>query len=371
MRAGTHLDASTQASLMALSTAVQNAKASGVPDAEVANLAASVTKKIESQLVSLRGTSADLAEKVLQIINNKEWAELPSTSNLELTLTRINEVTDALSQVTDNVMTDIGEIYRIILELSSQNMLQNRKAQVLSNESSVAESKNAIADREKASWMSFGAELAGSVAQLATATMTLKGAKESLSKVKDSVQASKDAHDMTVGENADDPGSLISLKGKADAAAQKLASIDKRLESIPHDHPQRREFTEARTDAARNHAEEKNKVELANHQVEQKQAESMNSRLLADAKMQINRARGEIMGASVNVASAVLKLGSSLINLDADKHDINKSLAEKTYQSSQEVVSSARETLRGLLNSLQAIEQVLSNTNSVLARNSA
>lgn len=371
MRAGTHLDASTQASLLALSSAVQDAKTNGVPDTEVDKLAVSIKQKIESQLVSLRGTSADLAEKVLQIINNKQWAELPAPKDLGMTLTRINEVSEALSQVVDNVMTDIGEIYRILSELSSQILLQNRNAQVLSNETSVKEAKNANQDRERAAWTSFGAELASSVAQFATATATLKGATQSLGKIKDSVQSSKDAYAMTVGKDAKDTGSLISLKEKADTTAQKLAVIDKKLENIPHTDSNHGKLTAARAEAARLHAKANRELELANHQVEQKQADSMNSRLLADARMQINRAKGEIIGATINSVSAALKLTSSLLNLEADKHDINKTLSEKAYQASQEVVSTARESLRALQNSLQAIEQVLSNMNSVMARNSA
>lgn len=368
---GTTLDTSTQALLMTLSAAVQSAKSSGAPDAEIETLAVSVKQKIDSQLVNLRGSSAELAQKISEIIANKEWAQLPAPSDMEMTLARINEVATALSHVVDNVMTDIGEIFRVLMELNRKIMLDNRGAQVRSNQVSVAESKEAIKDREYAAYAQFGSEIASSVAQFAMASLSLRGAAKSLGKTKDAVKASKDAFEMTVGKDGDKSGSLIKLKEKSEKTGQQVKAIEHRLESLPKNDPRRPALEKDYTDALSLHEQAKTEFEFINQQVEQKQSHSMNQRLLADANMQIHKARGEMVGAAINALSASGKFTASFLNLKAEQKDINKSQAEKSYQAGQEVVTSVRESLRGLLNSLQALEQVLSNMNSVLARNTA
>ena len=357
--------------LMALSSAVKQSQAGGAADKNIETLAANVKQKIDSHLVNLRGSSAEFAEKISDIIANKAWAELPAPAEMDLTLAQINEVATALSHVLDNVMTDIGEIFRVLMELNRKIMLDNREAQVLSTKASVEEGKAAIAEREYAAWTQFGAEMASSVAQVASGLYSLKGAKTSLGKVKDSVQASKDAHEMTVGKPGDKSGSLLELKTKAEQAAKSLKVAEDKMQALPANDPNRRAIQNDYQDALSTNVQTRNEFEFANQSVEKKQADSMNARLMADAQMQLHKAKGELVGAAGQAFASSGRVASTLLNLAADKKDINKSLAEKSYQASQETVASAREVLRGLVNTLQSLEQVLSNLNSLLARNTA
>lgn len=368
---GTTLDHSTQSMLMALSSAVENADVKGTTDTEIQTLAANVKQKIDSHLVKLRGSSAEFAEKISDLIANKSWAELPSPAEMEMTLGQINEVATALSHVIDNVMTDIGEIFRVLMELNRRIMLDNREAQVLSTKASVDEGKAAIADREYAAWSQFGAELASSIAQVVSGLCSLKGATKSLGKVKEAVTASKEAHEMTVGKPGDKSGSLLELKSKSEQAAKSLKFVEDKLQALPANDPNRRVVEKEYLDASSAYEQTKNEFEIANQAVEKKQADSMNSRLVADAQMQLFKAKSDLIGAAGQVLASAGRTSATLLNLAADKKDINKSLEEKSYQASQETVSSAREVLRGLMNSLQSIEQVLSNLNSLLARNTA
>ncbi len=375
MSIGQSMDASMQASLMVLSRAVHDAQANGTPDSEIEALAATIKHKIDSQLVNLRGSSAELAEKMSEIIANKEWAELPAPASLEMTLASINEVAAALAHVTDNIMTDIAEIMRVLMELNRKITLDNRDAQVKSNEISVKEANAAIKDRENAAWIQFGAELASSVAQLATAATSLYGAKKSLQGTKDSMVASKNAYDMTVGKPGDKSGSLISLREKAGRTESKLIIAEAKFKEassrLPANDPvvieARKNFQSAKTA----NQEAQSALQVKEAEVGKLERDAHNNRLKADAIMQIYKAKGEISAAVVNASAGLLKVQGALQNLRADQHDINKSLAEKSYQASQEVVSSAKEVLRGLLNFVQALEQIISNLNSLLARNTA
>lgn len=368
---GTTLDHSTQSMLMALSSAIENAKVKGTADADIQALAAGVKQKIDSHLVNLRGSSAEFAEKISDLIANKSWAELPSPAEMETTLEQINEVATALSQVMDNVMTDIGEIFRVLMELNRRIMLDNREAQVLSIKASVDEGKAAIADREHAAWTQFGAELASSIAQVVSGLCSMKGAAKSLGKVKEAVTASKEAHEMTVGKGDDRSGSLLELKGKSEQAAKRMGLAEEKLKTLPANDPNHGTLKQEYASASGAYEKAKSDFEMANQAVEQRQADSMNARLVADAKMQLYKAKSELIGAAGQALASAGRASSALLNLSADKKDINKSLEEKSYQASQETVASAREVLRGLINSLQSIEQVLSNLNSLLARNTA
>lgn len=375
MSIGQSMDASMQASLMVLSRAVHDAQAKGTPDSEIESLAATIKHKIDSQLIHLRGSSAELAEKISEIITNKEWAELPAPAALEMTLASINEVAAALAQVTDHIMTDIGEIMRVLMELNRKITLDNRDAQVKSNEISVKEANAAIKDRENAAWIQFGAELASSVAQFATAAVSLYGAKKSLQGTKDSIVASKNAYDMTVGKPNDKSGSLISLKEKAGVTESKLVTAEARFKEassrLPASDPVVVEAKRSYEAAKLANSQAQNELQIKEAQVGKLERDAHNNRLTADATMQIYKAKGEISAAVVNATAGLLKVQGALHNLSADQHDINKSLAEKSYQASQEVVSSAKEVLRGLLNFVQALEQILSSLNSLLARNTA
>lgn len=364
-----------QASLMVLSRAVHDAHANGTPDSEIEALAATIKHKIDSQLVHLRGSSTKLAEKISEIIANEEWAALPAPASLEMTLASINEVAAALAQVMDNIMTDIGEILRVLMEMNRKITLDNRDAQVKSNEISVKEANSAIKDRENATWIQFGAELASSVAQLATAATSLYGAKKSLQGTKDSMVASKNAYDMTVGKPGGGSGSLISLKEKAGMTESRLVIAETKFKEASSKLPANDPVV---IEAKKNFQSAKNANQQAQSALQKKEAEvgklerdAHNNRLTADAIMQIYKAKGEISAAVVNASAGLLRVQGALQNLRADQHDINKSLAEKSYQASQEVVSSAKDVLRGLLNFVQALEQIMSNLNSLLARNTA
>ena len=367
---------------------------------KLSELAGPALIMLENMIENVGGTRRELLDELKEMIQSGTWAKLPEPKNLTLTLTKINRISAAISDVKEKLMADSNEIFRELLEIMREIMLENKFSQTVQHKRDIDAADATAKARKTANQKQFSADLGSAIAQGIGGVVSAAGACGSIVSAGRSARNAAEATQLAGGiknkqknpadtldaleKNAEKAkNTLADTKAKIRTDTQDLQSLKRaeklrrlkpaeitektRLEGLVGNngtlHTQKNNEQNAFTNARFIHKERFDKVDSLRKQADTDVA-------MANAIQSLAGSIASVTNSAGGIASAMEKQSASSAQLDADKEGINREVAQKMYQAASDSANSAREALRSAMSMISAIEQTFSSMNSILARNS-
>jgi len=343
------------------------------------------------------GTRRELLNEIRDMIESGTWAKLPDPHDVNLTLDKINRISAAISDVKEKLMADSSEIFRELLEIMREIMLENKFSQTVQHKLDIDAAKAAADARKQANEKQLSGELGSSIAALVGGGISFAGSVVSLRSAFTSATTAKDATKLAGGikDGKAVPGkSLDALENAVEKTKEKLSDVNSKISAANerlNELGKLKKLTKSqRTEQSTLQNNLKNGGTLQTEKVNAEQAfvqaksdyktkfdqvESL--RKSADAKLAKANAWQALAGSINSVTNATGGISAGSFKKQAadeqqiaDAQNVNREVAQKMFQASADSANSARESLRSAMSMISAIEQTFSSMNSLLARNS-
>lgn len=364
---------------------------------KLSELAGPALIMLENMIENVGGTRRELLNEIRDMIESGTWAKLPDPRDVNLTLDKINRISAAISDVKEKLIADSSEIFRELLEIMREIMLENKFSQTVQHKLDIDAAKATADARKQANEKQLSGELGSSIAALVGGGISFAGSAVSLSSAFTAATTAKDATKLAGGikDGKAVPGkSLDALENKLATAKQDLSEVKSEIAAATErlselnklkkpTKLQKAEKSALQQNLQSNGVLEKKlndaevKFSLANDQYKTNFNEVERLRKSADTKLAKANAWQALAGsinsvtnATGGISAASFKKQAADEQLIADAQNVNREVAQKMYQASADSASSARESLRSAMSMISAIEQTFSSMNSLLARNS-
>ncbi len=364
---------------------------------KLSELAGPALIMLKNMIENVGVTLRELLNEIRDMIESGTWAKLPDPRDVNLTLDKINRISAAISDVKEKLIADSSEIFRELLEIMREIMLENKFSQTVQHKLDIDAAKAAADARKQANEKQLSGELGSSIAALVGGGISFAGSAVSLRSAFTAATTAKDATKLAGGikDGKAVPGkSLDALENKLATAKQDLSEVKSEIAAATErlnelnklkkpTKLQKAEKSALQQNLQSNGVLEKKlndaevKFSLANDQYKTNFNEVERLRKSADTKLAKANAWQALAGsinsvtnATGGISAASFKKQSADEQLIADAQNVNREVAQKMYQASADSASSARESLRSAMSMISAIEQTFSSMNSLLARNS-
>ena len=364
---------------------------------KLSDLAGPALIMLENMIENVGGTRRELLNEIRDMIESGTWAKLPDPHDVNLTLDKINRISAAISDVKEKLMADSSEIFRELLEIMREIMLENKFSQTVQHKLDIDAAKAAADARKQANEKQLSGELGSSIAALVGGGISFAGSVVSLRSAFTSATTAKDATKLAGGikDGKAVPGkSLDALENAVEKTKEKLSDVNSKISAANerlNELGKLKKLTKSqRTEQSTLQNNLKNGGTLQTEKVNAEQAfvqaksdyktkfdqvESL--RKSADAKLAKANAWQALAGSINSVTNATGGISAGSFKKQAadeqqiaDAQNVNREVAQKMFQASADSANSARESLRSAMNMISAIEQTFSSMNSLLARNS-
>ena len=364
---------------------------------KLSDLAGPALIMLENMIENVGGTRRELLNEIRDMIESGTWAKLPDPHDVNLTLDKINRISAAISDVKEKLMADSSEIFRELLEIMREIMLENKVSQTVQHKLDIDAAKAAADARKQANEKQLSGELGSSIAALVGGGISFAGSVVSLRSAFTSATTAKDATKLAGGikDGKAVPGkSLDALENAVEKTKEKLSDVNSKISAANerlNELGKLKKLTKSqRTEQSTLQNNLKNGGTLQTEKVNAEQAfvqaksdyktkfdqvESL--RKSADAKLAKANAWQALAGSINSVTNATGGISAGSFKKQAadeqqiaDAQNVNREVAQKMFQASADSANSARESLRSAMNMISAIEQTFSSMNSLLARNS-
>lgn len=364
---------------------------------KLSELAGPALIMLENMIENVGGTRRELLNEIRDMIESGTWAKLPDPRDVNLTLDKINRISAAISDVKEKLIADSSEIFRELLEIMREIMLENKFSQTVQHKLDIDAAKATADARKQANEKQLSGELGSSIAALVGGGISFAGSAVSLRSAFTAATTAKDATKLAGGikDGKAVPGkSLDALENKLATAKQDLSEVKSEIAAATErlnelnklkkpTKLQKAEKAALQQNLQSNGVLEKKlndaevKFSLANDQYKTNFNEVERLRKSADTKLAKANAWQALAGsinsvtnATGGISAASFKKQAADEQLIADAQNVNREVAQKMFQASADSASSARESLRSAMSMISAIEQTFSSMNSLLARNS-
>lgn len=316
--------------------------------------AAATLAEINAEIPSLNFTSAKFAERISQLISNKEWDKLPSPAKMVTDLKTLRQVAVTIQENMTSMSIDISTIMRFLIEaqriFASKNTdasLQNRTLKLKSAQSEFQAKADANKAQKTADLLSASAEIVMGVVQMGGAAVGLVGVSKNILKSK-VVKKQAVELDGLATKKTEKFEKIKITESKVAEAGKNAPNKLKRLEKLLN-----------KTEIEFNNAETEfkvlsSKIEVGNQSIK-------NSSQKFDGWQQLISSSAGLAKGGVKIAESFYSYDASNYRLDAEKAALEKDMASQSEQSAQE---GSRNMMQGASTALQSLSAALQSSDS-------
>ncbi len=364
---------------------------------KLSELAGPALVMLESMIENVGGTRRELLNEIREMIQSGTWAKLPETRDVKLTLDKINRISAAISDVREKLISDSNEIFRELLEIMREIMIENKFSQTVQHKRDIDAAEATAAARTRASLQQQSSELASSIAQGIGGLVSGIGALGSLRSAFKSAATAKQATEIAAGikdgqkvakksldalENATEKAKdkLAQVKSKIELATEQLNELEKsksltksqkaKKASLQDDLKIGGKLQKDKLNAEKEFISAKSNYKATFDEVESLRKSGDSELAIANAWQSLAGSIGSLSNSAGGISAATYKKYAADEQAKADVQGVNREVAQKMFQASSDSANSAREALRSAMTMISAIEQTFSSMNSLLARNS-
>ncbi len=373
----------------------------GEKSEKLSRLAEPVLQMLENTIKDVGGTRRQLLEGLKGIIQSGDWAKLPSPSNMDLTLDKLERIGFSIQDAKNNLTTDAESILRLLLEIMRKSMLENKFHQTIQHKMDIDAANAAKTARSNANNEQLSSDLASSIAQGVAAVAGLAGSAVSMWKSGASSLKAQKAVAIGLKNTADGKRSLARVEVDLANNKNELRKLRAELRDVKQEIAEfnKLTITKNRTpeqNTRLNELSQRNNNNLAKITSLDKECKNLETKIIADNKEHKKRdfnIRSETKDSDVllaegnafqslfggisgltnslgGIASASEKFDAGTEQAKADQAGIEREVAQKMFQAAGESASSAKEGMRAAIGMISAIQQTLGNLGSTLAKNS-
>ncbi len=364
---------------------------------KLSELAGPALIMLENMIENVGGTRRELLQELRDMIESGTWAKLPDPRDVNLTLDKINRISAAISDVKEKLIADSSEIFRELLEIMREIMLENKFSQTVQHQRDIDAAKATADARKLANEKQLSGELGSSIAALVAGGLSFAGNIVSVRSAFTSATTAKNATKLAGGikDGKPSPGkSLDALENTVEKTKEKLSDVNSKIATANErlneltkikklTKSQRTEKSALQQELKSGGTLQTEKVKAEKEFVQAKsdyktkfdEVESLRKSAdthlaKANAWQALAGSVSSITNATGGISAASFKKQAADDQLIADAQNVNREVAQKMFSASADSANSARESLRSAMSMISAIEQTFSSMNSLLARNS-